>query len=343
MMQHGDRRQHESGQAIIIFAIFLTVLLCFVGVLIDGGMYYVERRDMQGTADAAVMAAVRELPSSSGAATTRATEYAESRNSSAKGKLQSITFADSNRQVTVRVGKTGTQNFGGILGIDAPAISATATARVQMMGPRPGMLPLAFMRDTFQVGQNFEIKFDGSAGGNRGGIAPEMGATCGDASGASDFRNLIKGSAHGGIDACASPILTTIDTEPGNMSGPTRQGFDDRLQGNTDTYDDVFTNGDNGLVTVDKPNSPRIGIVPIIEQTNGANTWPNGRKEVRILGYMMVYIGKVGTAGNPAYTDGGKSVWVTPVRAILPSEYTSGSFVDYNANMPAPVVFRLTN
>ena len=341
-MDLGNRRQHESGQAIVVFAIFLVVLICFLGVVVDGGMYYVERRDMQGTADSAVMAAVRELPGSPVTAASRATEYAETRNADAKGQLKSVAFSDSNRQVRVTVGKKGTQNFGGILGISAPDIAASATARVQMMGPRPGMLPLAFMRDSFNVGENFEIKFDGSAGGNRGGVAPEMGAACGDASGAADFRNLIRGAARGGVDACASPILSTIDTEPGNMTGPTKQGFDDRIGSDTDSYDDVFTNGANGLVTIDKPASPRLGIVPIIEQINGDNTWPNGRKDVRILGYMMVYIGRVGTTDNPAYTDGGKSVWVTPIRAILPKEYTSGEFLDYNANLPAPVVFRMT-
>jgi hypothetical protein len=342
-MDQRDRRQHESGQAIVVFAIFLVVLLCFLGVVIDGGMYYVERRDMQGAADAAALAAIREMPGNPAGAAARAEEYAEGQNGDADGQLISYTPSDNNRSVTVRVGKTGTQNFSAILGVDAPDISATATARVQMMGARAGMLPMAFMRDSFTIGDNFEVKFDGSAGGNRGAIAPQMGGACGGANGANDFRNLIKGSAHGGSDACASPIGTIIDTEPGNMSGPTRQGFDDRLGGDTDSYEDVFTDGPDGITTIDKPDSPRIGIVPIIEQSNGSNTWPNGRKPVRILGYMLVYIGKEDSAGNPAYTNNGKSVWVTPVRPVMPSDWPAGDFVDYDPDMASPVVFRLVD
>jgi hypothetical protein len=339
------QRHDESGQAIIVFAVFLVVLLCFVGVLVDGGMYYVERRDMQGAADAAALAAIREMPANPSQAAARANEYAGSRNSDAGGHLLSYTPSDNNRRVTVRVGKTGTQNFGALMGLDAPDISATATARVQMMGARPGMLPIAFMRDRFTIGTNEEIKWDDPGGGNRGAIAPEKQPSCSDASGANDFRNLIMGQAHGGIDACATPIAETLDTEPGQMAGATRQGFDARLAGNQQSFNDVFkVDPVTGFHTIEDPSSPRIGIVPIIENSNGTNVWPNGRSApIRILGYMLVYIGKTDTGGNPAYTENGKSVWMTPVRPLLPEDFEDGGFVDYNADLPSPVVFRLVD
>ncbi len=335
----------ESGQAIIVFVVFLTVLLCFVAVLIDGGMYYVERRDMQGVADAAAMAAVRELPRSTAQANARANEYVTTQNASSDGTLKAFTLSDSNRRVRVTVGKTGTQNFGGLLGLGAPDIAASATARVQMMGARPGMLPIAFMRDRFTIGNNEEIKWDDPGGGNRGAIAPEKQPTCHDASGANDFRDLIKGEAYGGIDACATPIAETLDTEPGAMSGPTRQGFDARLAGNSQTFSDVFAiDPVTGFHTIKDVDSPRIGIVPIIENVNGSNVWPNGRSApIRILGYMLVYIGNTAQAGNPAYTRNGQSVWVTPVRPLLPEDFEQGEFVNYNESLPSPVVFRLVD
>ena len=344
-MDERDGRQHECGQAIVVFAIFLAVLLCFLGVIIDGGMYYVERRDMQGAADAAALAAIREMPARPGAAATRAEEYAEGQNADADGQLISYTPSDANRRVTVRVGKTGTQSFGSILGVNAPDISATASARIQMMGARPGMLPIAFMRDRFTVGDNEEVKWDDPGGGNRGAIAPEMQPTCGDASGANDFRDLIKGEANGGVDACATPIAETLDTEPGQMAGATRQGFDGRLNGNTQSFGDVFQiDPVTGFHTIEDPDSPRLGIVPIIENSDGTNVWPNGRSApIRILGYMIVYIGNTDVSGNPAYTEGGKSVWMTPVRPLLPEDFVDGEFVDYNANLPSPVVFRLVD
>lgn len=333
----------EDGQTIVVFVVFLTVLLCFVGVLIDGGMYYVERRNMQGTADAAALAAVRELPRSTSSAYARANEYVNTHNDQADGDLTQFQLSDANRRVRVTVQKTGTQNFGLLLGMGAPTIGANATARVQMMGARPGMLPIAFMRDSFTIGENEEIKWDNPGGGNRGAIAPEMQPNCNEASGANDFRDLIKGEEYGGIDACATPIAETLDTEPGQMAGATRQGFDARLAGNHQDFDDVFAiDPVTGFHTIEDIDSPRIGIVPIIENANGSNTWPNGRSSpVRIIGYMIVYIGNTDVSGNPAYTEGGKSVWVTPVRPLLPEDFEDGEFVDYNENLPSPVVFRL--
>lgn len=339
------RSNDEHGQATVLFVVFLTVLLCFVAVLIDGGMYYVERRDMQGTADAAALAAVRELPTSVAQANAQATEYVESRNADADGDLQAIDFSDSNRQVRVTVGKTGTQNFGALLGLSAPEIAAKATARVQMMGARPGMLPMAFMRDSFTIGENEEIKWDDPGGGNRGAIAPQMQPNCQEASGADEFRDLIKGKEYGGVDACATSIAETLDTEPGQMSGATRQGFDARLAGNSQTFGDVYqVDPVTGFHTIEDPDSPRIGIVPIIENINGSNVWPSGRSNpIRILGYMLVYIGNTDVAGNPAYTANGHSVWVTPVRPLLPEDFEDGEFVDYDADLPSPVVFRLVD
>src|SRR5690606_23343925 len=107
--------------------------------------------------------------------------------------------------------------------------------------------------------------------------APNMQPTCTPASGANDFEALIKGKAHGGIDACPTDIASTLDTEPGNMSGKSRSGFNDRLDGDPDPITAVFgTDPETGLSTIEKPDSPRIGIVPVIEHINGTNTWPNG-------------------------------------------------------------------
>ena len=339
------RANREHGQTIVVFVIFVTVLMCFVAVVIDGGMYYVERRDMQGTADAAALAAVRELPTSSSQATARATEYVSSRNSESEGRLARIEFSDRNRRVRVWVDKPGTQSFGKLLGMDRPTIGANATARVQMMGPRPGMLPMAFMRDRFTIGKNEEIKWDDPGAGNRGAIAPQMQPDCTEASGSDDFRELIMGEEYGGVDACATAIATTLDTEPGQMAGPTREGFDTRLAGNGQGFGSVFgVDPVTGFHTIEDLDSPRIGVVPIIENMDGGNTWPTGRSQpIRIIGYMLVYIGNTSLPGNPAYTNNGKSAWVTPVRPLLPSDFEQSEFVDYDASLPSPIAYRLVD
>jgi hypothetical protein len=58
-MNHRLRRQ--PGQALIAVVIFITLLFIFVGLAIDGGMLYLERRQLQNVADAACLAAVTEF------------------------------------------------------------------------------------------------------------------------------------------------------------------------------------------------------------------------------------------------------------------------------------------
>jgi hypothetical protein len=335
-------RRGESGQTLVVFIGFAIVCLMFVGVVIDGGMYYFERRDMQGTADAAALAAVRELPGSRAEAEAAARDYVDSQNSAAHGAIRSLVISDNDRRVEIRVGKSGSTSFGKLLGIDRPEISARAVARVQMLGTAPGMLPFAFMKDSYTLGQNTEVKWDDPGNGNRGAIAPNVMPSCNPANGASDFQKLILGADRGGYDACASSIMSTIDTETGNMAGPTRDGFDQRITTNTDSYGSVVhSDPDSGFQTIEMPTSPRLGIVPIIENLNGTNAWPNGSKEIRIIGYMMVYIGNRDLPGNPAWSNNGKSVWMTPIRPILPEDWKGAEYTDYDASMPSPIVYRL--
>ncbi len=50
------KKKNENGQAIVIIAISLVVLLGFTGLAIDGGLLYSDRRNAQNIADAAAMA-----------------------------------------------------------------------------------------------------------------------------------------------------------------------------------------------------------------------------------------------------------------------------------------------
>ena len=58
-MKHSS--DNERGQAIVILALAMIVLLLFAGLAIDGGNAYVERRRSQNAADAAALAGARQL------------------------------------------------------------------------------------------------------------------------------------------------------------------------------------------------------------------------------------------------------------------------------------------
>src|SRR3972149_9190558 len=77
MMGHDARGQKtERGQALIMFALGLAVLLGFTAMAIDVGLLYEDRRHLQNTADAAALAGVAELPQNPSEAKAKAQEWA---------------------------------------------------------------------------------------------------------------------------------------------------------------------------------------------------------------------------------------------------------------------------
>lgn len=60
------RVKHESGQVLLMTAIFLIAMIAMVGLVVDGGGLYFLERDAQNAVDAAVLAATYELCRESG-------------------------------------------------------------------------------------------------------------------------------------------------------------------------------------------------------------------------------------------------------------------------------------
>ena len=54
----------ESGQALVIFVLFLPVLIGFCALVLDVGNLYAQKRFVQNAADAAVLAGAQNLPDS---------------------------------------------------------------------------------------------------------------------------------------------------------------------------------------------------------------------------------------------------------------------------------------
>lgn len=334
-------RQHD-GQVLVLFVLMVVVVIALAGALIDGGSWLVARRDMQGVADAAALAGVRELPTNQGAAYAIATDYVLGHNAGSGAGINAIDVSSST--VTATVQREGHIYLTGVLGFGPPTIGARARAQVFQMAAPVGMLPLALIRDQYVVGDQTPIKTAPSKQGNYGAIRPPYGDGCADSNGANDFETIIIGEARGGTDACAVEPGDTIQTETGNMSGPTRSGFAERIGDNVQSIDEVFscTAGYTGCTALD-PTSPRIGVVPVIEGLDGSTTWPNGSGYVRVVQYVFVYIGKIDSPpGYPAQTEGGKTVWVTPVDLVeLPEGWDAIFNPDIDPGLDAPLSYRL--
>jgi hypothetical protein len=121
------KRSNESGQSLLMLAVFLIGVLGMLALVLDGGSIYLVRRRMQNAADAGALAAARELALEHGeaAARTAAEEYAIYRNGADRAD---ISFEDEGTTVWVTAHKDLSMSFAVILGIDEVTVIARAAA-----------------------------------------------------------------------------------------------------------------------------------------------------------------------------------------------------------------------
>lgn len=354
-------RRGEHGQTVPMFAMFIVVLISFMGLVIDGGGYLLTRRNMQGNADAASLAAARELPASTSLATAAANDYSGARNAADGATVDSATYSNGNTRVKVTVSRTSTAPFASFLGMGSQTIRATSTAEVAQVTKLDGMLPFAALEGSIDTSglppAQIAIKVDSNSNtiGNFGAVAPFYGPpNClGDPSGSADHRHEIEGAFYpGGLVTCGPPVGETVDVKTGNMVGPTQDGFDNRIGPggiNGDRFaDTVHLDASTGRYVVDKPNSPRIGYIPVVRNSaDGTATWPTGSSSsMDVIDYVMVYIGKIGEPGEPAYsmTSGNQiEVWVTPIPGMMPPSTRVDTGTAWNAASDAPIVIHLVD
>jgi uncharacterized membrane protein len=130
------RGRDEAGQVIVLVALMLTGLVAVVGLAVDGGIVFAQRRDLQNLADAAALAGAMQLDEQayreSGAVTLDeaaaeqiATEYLTD-----VGDL-TYTVAASETGVEVQVSRQAGTSFLRVIGIDHVEISASARAEAR--------------------------------------------------------------------------------------------------------------------------------------------------------------------------------------------------------------------
>jgi hypothetical protein len=124
-------RKGESGQAFVLMALSLVVIMGMAALVVDVGNWYHTKRRLQGTADAAALAGAQRLPADSAGAQAMALSYADKNGGDVAGADIAVTSTlQANDTIGVRARKTDAGFFGGVLGIASADISARAKARV---------------------------------------------------------------------------------------------------------------------------------------------------------------------------------------------------------------------
>ena len=267
----------QNGHIAIIISLAMAALIGVMAYVTDVGSIYESRRSFQTVADSAALAAVQELPESPSDAIQSAIEYAEMHEVTLNpDDVEISSTLVANDTVTVTAYNPNKKlYFGWIFGRTDTPVGARATAMVGTPKAYNNLAPWGVPEEAWVPGNTYTLKA-GTPGnpGNFQGLA--LGGT-----GSSVFEaNIIYGAN------VALQIGDWVDTEPGNMSGATRKGTEERVEG----QDDFKLNSLEEL-TMPVPggyaltrNDSQLVLCPIIPEL------PSGRDEVEIIQFVPFLI-----------------------------------------------------
>jgi len=257
----------ERGSVLVLIAVSFVFLLSLVALVVDIGLLYSQREGLVRAVTAAALAGVQKLPADPDKAEAVGLEYAKANGIQMQDALGARA---TKKEIGIWTRRYVPLKFAQVFGLKKLPISASAKAQVGVVGKIKGAVPFGVVKQNFVFGQEYTLKFgsesDGSIySGNFGALA--LGDT-----GASNYRqNILRGYPQ------LLSLGDWVPTETGNMSGPTKQGVDDRIRGCMHvpacTYDNFV------------PDCPRFAIVPVIDSLE-----LNGRGEVQIVGFAAFFL-----------------------------------------------------
>lgn len=289
------RLREQKGGIAVVAALTFAIIMGLGAAAVDIGNLYLNKTKLQNMADAAALAGVQELPDNSDKAALIAQNYA-GLNGKAGDLITNLTITQK-VQLNIGVKRSVPYFFATIFGLHTKDVSASATARIVPISAAKGIVPFGIVKQNFIYGERYILKYGGGSGYDGNFAALALGG-----SGSPVYQNNIKYGYKGNIK-----IGDWIETEPGNMSGPTGEGVDYRM---SEDYTATFE-------TVQK-DSARIVIVPILDTLT-----VNGRSEVQVVGFAGFFLEGVGSSGNDNFVYGRFMKLVIP-----PADYQTGGFTD---------------
>lgn len=270
----------EKGSSTVIFAAATVFILALVSITIDIGMMTSEKAKLVNATDAAVLAAAQELLENSDNAVNVAEQYLEE--NGLPPQDAQISVSDDGRSVTVLSNKEVDFFFAGVLGYDKGNVSAVAEARVMpVTAVSSGVRPFAIEDQVLNFGEQYILK-EGAGGGSGGNYGPlALGG-----SGASNYReNIVYGYDE------TIEVGDLVDTETGNMSGPTEWGIDKLISSCDHCPKCTFESYE--------PDCPRVITVVVVDSLD-----VSGKKSVKVVGFASFFLEGVEGNGNESIIKG---------------------------------------
>jgi len=154
-MVAAGRRRTAGGQIIVLFVLALIAIIGLVGLAIDGGGAYAQRRDQQTAADLAALAGANDylLNNNSTQAIARARTVAGTNDyTNGVGSTVGVSVDTSNGvEIQVDIASSHRNSFLGALGMQSWNVSTTATALAgfpdSAFGAGPFIFPISAFND----------------------------------------------------------------------------------------------------------------------------------------------------------------------------------------------------
>lgn len=154
MFRYSARREPESGQIIVIFAIAMVAIIAMVGLVLDGGSAFGQRRGEQSAADLAALAAANSIlingDETVATALARSTVADNGFTHGVGGTVVNVSYSyTTGAIVKVDVTALHRNNFVAIVGMPTWTVTTTATARTGIPDGTTHGAPLIFSIDAF--------------------------------------------------------------------------------------------------------------------------------------------------------------------------------------------------
>jgi len=313
-------RRDERGQAFVLMALSLVMLCGMAALVLDVGVWFRDKRKLQGTADAAALAGAQVLPTNWALAKSLATTYANKNGGDVASAdiTSSTTYVNGDTiNVTARNNRPGF--FSGVLGITSVAVRANASAvRGSYTGWALGLSPWVIDKPSVIYGQIITFKVqsgDQATPGNFGGVdLPIYQKGCAFGNGGNDYYDLIARRE----TSCIVKVNSNVPVEPGNKAATGTAVSQRGAITPFDPYSILITDA-NGNPQLTNYTHPNVVVIPIIQAFHQGSSAP-----FLVIGFAWFII--------TDYTQ--KTVTGMFVRSGAPSSAICPTASDPNAGCP---------
>jgi len=253
-----------DGQASVLFAVAAVTIFSIASLSLDAGRAYIATQQIKTAADAAALAGAQDLPQDPSDAQAAALSTAEQNGVAAGGV--SVALSQNDDVITVTTQGAVPYYFAPLFGVRSGSFTQVSAAEVGPIDALTGVVPLGVEWNAFVFGQTYTLKNGGGCGsdGNYGALA--LGGN-----GASVYRTNLEDGYQSQLQ-----VDDEVETEPGNMVGPTDQGLSARVSaGEGYTWQTVPLD------------NPAVVYVPIVSAPG------NGKSSVTVLGFAAFFLTSV--------------------------------------------------